>query len=681
MKGLIKFGLLWCLPIVALASVETVISDCFLKQQQLQNKHYVCTFSPANKKVNFLELNGTMDEAALYHGRFLSSEIRQGLLTGIKERKQQVLSNMDPSQQKKFLKISNCLQRQYRSSLSEEFLATVAALTRGINDASTLAPVSEAEVLEANLMVEMSIYFDALSYWLDYEPAKAKINLFRMCGLELIDNPLTDIFKWVRNLGSVFKMGCTGIAAPSSYTSDGSLIFGRNFDTGLLGSFEKYPTLILHRPPKGNAYVGMAAAGITYPGGISGFNEKGLVVSLHELQTFEPSVYYVADVDSALVGRGEVTPFLVNRILKEADSIDQALELAKFYRGFGAWTIFIADQKTNEVASIEIVGARVQLSRRVKGQGLAQSNHFFAPEMAELAFTQGLNKHLETRARYHLITQKLEEEQGNIDVQWFINTLAGHQDFYVGPRSFGRTATKVYNSMSHVMVPGKQQFWFTLAERYPATASTFVGVQIRWQQSPFFVPIGKARAQNSEQERFPSWERSFHYYPLAYLAYEAGPKNLANIQQAIGHLNQAIDLAKRDGIVDVPYHYMMARLLIKQALLCSPSGAIDREDLFLARQHLEVIIKGSSASALHPYERGLIYLHMARAEDLAGEMRPQADDHYRLAADLLLPLTKEFPQHRGLGSLLKSFFTSPGIFKSYTRSQGLEDHLQFGTVE
>jgi hypothetical protein len=658
--------------------------QCELVQELDGQKHYECTFTEGNKKINFMEFHGPVDRTAYYHGLFLGPQIKDGVLAGIKNKKDQLLKDLSKKQRKSFKNISSCLMDRYQESVSDEFNSMNKYLWKGIR-ASGVKGISLDDIIEANLIVEMSIFFDGIEYAMELNKKKTYLKLFSLCGFKLTGSPFKILIKKVASAFKSLKFGCTGIGAPSNYTSRGDLILGRNFDTGLLTYFDKYPTVVMQHPDSGNSYVAMASAGIHYPGGISGFNKKGLTVSLHELQTFKPEARYSKENEDDFFGDDEnvgsdITPYLLNRILIEADNIDEAIALTKKYKGFGAWTIFIGDSKTNEIASIEIAGRVVKVSRYVKDQALAQSNHYFHPKTLSRAFTYSLNKHYETRARYDLVTKALERDKGKIDHQWFINMLAGHNDFLVGKRSFGRTVTKAYTAMTHVMIPGRKEFWFSLAERYPATSSTFYGIQVDFNtKGRYFSFVGHTKAVNDEIKDSPNWDQSLHYYSTAYASYEKGTKEVKQVGKAIDLLGQAIHLAQQDGITEVPYHYIRARLQIRMMALSQSKSS---DQLELVRNEFQMLIdksKGLTKVKLLPYQESLIYLWIARSYDL--QDRPESSrEYYQKAKDIHLTLLKKHRSHRPFQQLIHSY-SSGGTFKQFTWDQAKSESIRFGTVE
>ena len=299
---------------------------CELKNSLNKNLHYQCHFSEQNKNVQFLELFGEMDETAFAHGYFLAEDIKNGALKGVMEKKDRLLAKLSSDELRQYKMISKCVLGGYKSSVSDDFIKMSYAMAEGLYERG-VKDFSKQDILEANMMVELSIFFDGLKYLMETNPKRAKRKLLMSCPLPIAFNGIKGLVKKVTGVFKELKFGCTGIAASGEYTSNGELILSRNFDTGLLGSYEKYPVIIIHHPKKGYSYVGMGSAGLHFPGGISGFNEKGITVSLHELQTTNYRTSYMKDerteelMDVNEQVAADVAPYMLNKLLMKVSPL------------------------------------------------------------------------------------------------------------------------------------------------------------------------------------------------------------------------------------------------------------------------------------------------------------------------------------------------------------------------
>jgi hypothetical protein len=130
------------------------------------------------------------------------------------------------------------------------------------------------------------------------------------------------------------RMGCTGFAVAPNLCADGRGLHARNFD-GAFFSWCRYPGLFLVDERPANAgyhrYAAVGTAGLPYAGGISGMNERGIAVSLHQMSTVN---YTTGHGD----GRSEIAPFAQQRILREASTLDEAVDLVRDIHHFASWT-------------------------------------------------------------------------------------------------------------------------------------------------------------------------------------------------------------------------------------------------------------------------------------------------------------------------------------------------------
>ncbi len=656
-------------------------SNCVLKNELHGNKHFICDFGN-EQKVNVLELYGSISKTAYYHGRFLGHEVVDGLLKGVFVKKNRLLDSLSNSEKDQYETISNCVLGHYKRSVSKDFISMNKKFTAGMRDAG-VKNVSYSQILEANMLVEMSIFFDGFQKKMELNSSKAKREIALSCGFHFLKKGVKKFLKKVARGVKAFKMGCTGVAASGDITKSGNLIHGRNFDTGLLSYFEKHPTMIIHHPKNGVPYVGMAGAGIHYAGGISGFNKAGLVASLHELQTTGYKLSYPKKQSSVRRGgrhhnngkTADIAPFLLNRVLMQARTLDEGIAILKKYGSFGAWTVFLSDAKTGETASIEISGKRVVVARRTKKTSMAQSNHFISKITKKYGYEYSLNKTLETRGRLNYVAKRLNEDKGLIDTKWAIDLLSSHEDIYVGKRSFGRTVTKTYTAMSHVMEPASREFWFSLTDVYPRNSSRFAGVKVSFSKRSNDVPVTLIDiVKPYREEHLTNWYSSMGYYSKAYLSHNKDDGSIDASNETISLLEQAINTAELDYVFEVPYYFMIAKLHLKKAAkLKTLNQVVDAKiEVNKARDSFMAILNAKEAdrAKLHSYQEALTQMWIKRSSELLGEL--SLDLAYRNTFNNLL---LNYKDHYDFKKLINS------DLESYSWEKLNDEGLLFGTVE
>lgn len=653
---------------------------CKLRNQKDGQKHYACDFVPGRTH-HVLELTGKMEDTAYYHGLFLGKYIYNGLFQGIHNKKAQALNNLDADQQKLFQRLNKCIMRHYDRNTSKQFEDIADRMVDGIEDSGM--NISRKSFKEVNYLVEASIFFDALERNMEKRPGRTKRKLIAECGSYMAWGGLKDVLKKIKKTFKNIKMGCTGVAASADATADNNLLLARSFDTGLLGSFEKYPLILINHLPNGNTVYGFASAGLHYAGGISGFNNHGLVASLHELQTENVSLGSRTRKNSngRVIETGpqsEIAPFLVHKVLANAKNLDDAISMIKNTASLGAWTIFIADTKTDEIASVEISGDIVKVAKRNQSRTMGQANHFLHSETRKHGFTYSLNKHLESTGRLMHVEKTLSEKEGKITPQDVIDLIAGHEDHFVGPRSFGRTTTKAYTAMTHVMQPATKTAWLSQADYYPTTNSTFIGIQFNDNGG---VPV--TIVDETFSKRLPNrenWYDSMAHYINAYKLHRDAQENDSSIPQAIEELKVAIEKSNKDNIVEVPYHFMLGRLYIYQA--STVKGQWKRNeyiDLAVEQWGHIILNEGLGRVTLHPYQKALTHLWNMRAEELRLSMGQgnlhTRNSHKAKVTKLFNQLQNQHRGHYDFNKLVDS------IKSDFTFEQAGMEAIRFGTVE
>lgn len=650
--------------------------DCREVNVENGQTHTVCTVE--GKDFHFLDIHGSMKDVAYYHGKFLSPFMKKGVLQAVLDRRDESLKAMSSSDRAQFQSVYSCIMGRYERSVGKDLISEFESLAQGTRDGGTF--VSDKDVVEASLMIELSGYVDSLMLEMEQNKTKATMELLSRCGLKLTVNAaksaLEKLSRPLRNI----KMGCTGFVASNDFTQNGADIHGRNFDTGFVGVFEKYPVILRHTPVSGVPYMGMSTVGLHYSGGISGMNAAGMSISTHELRTKNYRTLYPLKLDlkpfngKLLKREAALTaPYLANKILKETRSIDEAVALIKKTGNFGAWSFLISDAKTGEAASVEISGDIVRVAKRTKGS-MAQTNHFLAADTKIDNFEHSINKSLESRARLALVEESLKHSKGRIDVNWGVELLSGHMDYYQGLRSFGRTVSKAYTSMTHVMDVTNKEFWFSIGNTYPTNLSRFTGLKIDFKaKKDFFQFINTVEGQKSLKSSMPNFVDSLHEYTMAYFAYNSNiGETLEGLKEALAHLESAKTMSMLDGVEDFPTSIMISRVALKLYAISTDAEYLDRAQEELTH------ISNHKFTSLHMAEQSQVMQDLGIIQFFRGE-KAQSQQSFKEAQRLLIPLQKQFPDHFYLQKLV-------GTLKNY-ENNGLTvadvklNHLDFATIE
>lgn len=647
----------------------TAQADCSLVQQMQGQKHFLCRAPGTTRSLHLLDLRGGFSETAYFHGYFLRKEIETGILKGVQVRTERAFAGLDTKNREKLMLIKRCVIDSYRASVSEDFKAGLKNLHQGMLAAGSSVPWSVFE--ESNYMVEFSIFADSMQRQIAENPTRGSLKVFASCAPYFAGNTLSKPFKKLAEGLRSLKMGCTGISASANISMDGALIHGRNFDTGLLSYYEQEQVIVINRQINGTTSVGLASAGLHYAGGISGINSHGLSVSLHELQTEGVQLRYPS-------GESDIAPYLLHSVLLKARTLSEAIGIIQTRKGFGAWTFFISDAKTDEAASIELSGNTVVVARHSQKTFLGQSNHFLGGKTSQEGYEYSLNKTLETRARLPHVQRSLQEDLGHINVQWVINRLSGHTDELVGDRSFGRTTTKLYTAATHVMIPGRMQWWMSVAEVYPTNRSHFVGFELSDSEAPQPVRfLGTTKAWEDTSKG--AWNDSMKFYIQAYLSNENDHSSIPGLDRTLGLLEQASLTASESQVYEFPYEFMWARIKVLRAAknIMSRQRETAFEDLTEALEKL-IEIENRLGPALHPYELFQLNLWKFRAETLKPQSLQSNSTRaaYRhRAQEILQGLLQKYPRQSELYDL------QWGLGQAAQLYIVLDAEIRLGTVE
>lgn len=623
-----------------------------------------------------LKQRGAFADIAYDHGRLLAEDIDGSSFPEIVSTIARAIDRDSETLERIGAVIYRCYSDRVLRNTSPEFRRAVDAVAEGYFAGSRKAQFTLDDVRDAVIAIEVSNLIEGLARLSEirFVRVRALLGLVALSLPYVFDRRVMRTLRHLRSRGGVQAslrhaignlssprarcgMACTAFCASGQHTADGRHIHARNFDADLY-QWNAAPVLALIDETPGHAgwhkYVAFGTAGLIYPGGISGLNDAGLAVSLHQMSTTRYRSGF-------LVGQGDIAPFVEQRILREAATLDEAVDIARSTMHFAAWTIFCSHARSGEGMRIELNADKVRIMR--DAAPMPQTNHFLHADMIERQFdssdghfTPSFGKWLETHARLRLVERRLAELQPRtIDVDWAIELLASGKDWYLerlaeeldgaaapqaSMRSFGRVPRKAYGQLTSIARgdparrPGHDEVWVTSGDRRPACHSTYLGWRVSWE--PFDVePAAERplrRTSTLAHASLTRWEESFQFYVEACIAvtrpkepgggFMARDPNDAEHEQALTRaidlLGRAIDLAAADGVTEIPYHYMRARLRHE---IGDPSGAkADWDLLFRLWTDQKAAAKdGGSAThspLMHPYEAALVLILSSATEDL-----------------------------------------------------------------
>lgn len=626
------------------------------------------------KRFFVLAQKGRFADLCYDHGRLLARELEDGVFPEILATIAHDVDadrSVEPGFGDRVLgAFFNRLSSDVLRSTSDEFRRGVEALERGYFAGQDNALFDGTAVAHACVAIDtgnVATGFEHIrqfrrfssryAYWRNYVLSARMMNSWgRLYGAAATDPVHDDVEleAWLdaapgtggrRRAG----MGCTGFWASPELTADGLGLHARNFD-GAFFSWNRYPVLsLIDETPTNSAwqrYAAVGTAGLIYPGGISGMNEAGLAVSLHQMSTVN---FTVGDGS----GDFDLAPYVQQRILREARSLDEAVDIARDRKHFAAWAILVSHAPSGHALRIELSGSEDGKGNQVQrveagpqANRMVQTNHFFSDALKErhhffedAHFTKTVGKWAETRARFATTEGKLGRaiDQNALGTERGLAMLADHADGALGGerRSFGRTVCKAYSLMSSIArahpdrANGRDELWFTLGESLPGPHSALAGFSIDWG-SLSAKPAGLHKADTV----LPEFLSAMQAYIDAFAAYERPrqpdgsyfrrrptTREMQSIRQvALAALDRAVSIAEDAGIQEPAFRYIRARLAHETALA---HPEVDRQARLEEAARDWATLRGwaeGSAVAMTDWERALIYM-LSAATEMAREER------------------------------------------------------------
>lgn len=174
-------------------------------------------------------------------------------------------------------------------------------------------------------------------------------------------------------LGGVPTFGCTSAIVGPPFAPE--VLHARNLDYFGVGTWDRFPTVVTHRPTDGLAYMSVASAGFV-GGGITAMNSSGLTLSVHQ--------HFVSEFD---LENGVPVGVAGDVAMRRAHTIEEAVAILRDHPPVAGWTFLLTEGDTGRAAVFEVAPGVDELTWMEEGK-IGYANRYWAEALVdtEVAF-------------------------------------------------------------------------------------------------------------------------------------------------------------------------------------------------------------------------------------------------------------------------------------------------------
>lgn len=262
---------------------------------------------------------------------------------------------------------------------------------------------------------------------------------------------------------------CTSVIAWGAATSDGELLFARNFDFPGIGVWDAAPAFVINAPHGGQRYAFFARRGAD-TAVVTVVNEAGLVIAPH-------TRWHVGAAFS-----GAMIIDVVHDIARRAETLDDAVRIARERPISSTWGIAIGSAREKSGLVLEIAGPQLEVVRPAVGASfLVCANRYRTPSLqqGQVAATSAWALHSERRERRlrHLVETRTAPLTADM-----LATFMGNRSDIDAPerkRRLGSVLAQATNVHCAVVAPAARRALVGV-DRAPCCEGTWAEVSWAW---------------------------------------------------------------------------------------------------------------------------------------------------------------------------------------------------------
>jgi len=262
---------------------------------------------------------------------------------------------------------------------------------------------------------------------------------------------------------------CSTIVAWGAATSDGELLFSRNFDFPGVGVWDAAPAFVVCAPEGGQHYGFFATKGADTPV-VTVVNEAGLVMAPHTRW------------HTGATWSGAMIIDVVHDIARRAETLEDAIKIARERPVSSTWGIAVGSSREKSAIVLEIAGPSVEVVRPAPGASyLVCANRYRTPALqaGQVAASSAWALHSERRERR--LRQLVETREAPLTPEMLVGFMGDRQDVDAPgiKRHLGAIPAQPTNVHCAVVSPSKRSALVGV-DRAPTCEGTWAELSWTW---------------------------------------------------------------------------------------------------------------------------------------------------------------------------------------------------------